>query len=270
MAAIASSRTGFLNGTTSGWAARSLFVVAPNLYAVVLDTAATKIRVWKGTGDGVWTEQDSADAPTHTGATNSYDAAVPLTLNGFIYVAYRTATNTVRVRRFNTGTDQWETADVGAANATTAADATLPIRVAVRSDGDVLLLYKDTGTSDVFWTRYEGSSWAAGAAVGVGTAHPLDLVMTGNSDMAHAYYFDTAANDLTNRSISSANALGTEADIDATSDPLFSNFGGYVNDAGTHRHCQPGYRRRVRLPPFDIGYRAVLYAGSQPQPGYRH
>jgi hypothetical protein len=89
MAAIASSRTGFLNGTTSGWAARSLFTVGVQLYAVVLDTAGNKIRVHKSIGDGTWTEQDSADAPTHSGNTSSYDAAMPLSGTGAGFILYQ-------------------------------------------------------------------------------------------------------------------------------------------------------------------------------------
>jgi hypothetical protein len=233
VAALSNHRTGHLNGTTSGWAARCLFSVAPNLYLVALDRATPKVRVYKGTGDGTWTEQDSADAPAHTGADASYDAW--LHTNGFIYVAYRTATNTVRVRRFDTATDQWETTDIGAANATTAADATFALSVGVRSDGDVLLIYRDTGTSDIFWTRYEGVSWAAGAAVLAGTYAPLYLLPTDNSDTMHVFGYDTAANDLTQRGISNANALLTEGDIDATGLLTFSQFAGYVNDAGVHR-----------------------------------
>jgi hypothetical protein len=236
--AIASTKLGRLNGTTDGWCAKGLIPVSNSLYLVLLDTATTKIRVYKSTFGGAFAEQDSADAPTHSGVNDSYDASTPLTLNGFIYVAYRTAVNTVRVRRFNTGTDQWETADVGAANATTAAHATFNIRVGVRSDGDVLLVYRDLSTSDVFWTRYEGSSWAAGAAVLAGTYAPLDLLMTDNSDMAHVFGYDTAANDHTQRSISNANALGTEGDLDATASLTINSVAGYVNDSGTHRIAQ--------------------------------
>jgi hypothetical protein len=232
---ISATKIGRLNGTTDGWCAKGLIPVSNSLYLVLLDTATTKIRVYKSTFGGAFAEQDSADAPTHSGVNDSFDARTPVTLNGFIYVAYRTAVNTVRVRRFDTGTDQWETADVGAANATTAAHATFNIRVGIRSDGDVLLVYRDLSTSDVFWTRYEGSTWAAGAAVLAGTYAPLDLLMTGNSDMAHVFGYDTGANDHTQRSIDSANALGTEGDIDATSSLLLNNVAGYVNDGGTHR-----------------------------------
>src|SRR5215211_2011651 len=120
MAAIASSRQGWLNGTTSGWNARSLFAMADNtLYAVVLDTATSKIRVHSGTGNGTWTERDSANAPTNSGATHSYSAW----MNGaetFLYIVYHTATTTIRVRRFNLSTNVWETTDIGAANISTA------------------------------------------------------------------------------------------------------------------------------------------------------
>ena len=238
--AISNARNGYINGTTSGWVARSLFAVGNNLYAVVLNTSAVLIEVHKSTDGGVtWTEQDSSNSRSHSGATHSYDANMPLsgTTTDLIYVAYRTATNTIRVRTFSTTTDTWAGSDVGGADASTTANFNFGIGVAVRSDNDVLLLFRDNN-DDVAYRRYEGSSWAASATLNTTqTSIPLSLTMTGNSDMAHALYFEQVNNDISTRSIDSSNTLGTHGDLDATAlaGPIYSSFMGYVNDGGTHR-----------------------------------
>src|SRR5687768_13793362 len=188
--AIFNSRTGYKNGTSSGYAANSLFSVGTALYAVVVDTSAVKIRVHKSTNGGsTWTELDSTNAPTHSGATHSYDAAKPLSgaSSHFIYVAYRTAINTVRIRRFNTTTDAWETSDIGTARTDIAAD--FPVRFSVRSDGDILLVYRRASDGWAFMERWEGSSWTA-TAVRFLANRILSTVMTTNSDRMHIFRED--------------------------------------------------------------------------------
>jgi len=237
--AISNARTGYINGTTSGWVARSLFSVGDNLYAVVLNTSASLIEVHKSTDGGVtWTEQDSSDSLSHSNAAHSYDANVPYTSNGYIYVAYRTATNTVRVRRFDTSTDTWESTDIGSADASTTAHSDFGIALAVRSDGDVILVYRNSSNNDLYHRIYEGSSWAAQVAIHTSnTSIPLSIVMTDNSDMAHVFFYEETASDFTQRSIDSSNTLGTVGDLDSSvsTTRLLSSFGGYVNDGGTHR-----------------------------------
>jgi len=239
--AITNARNGYINGTTSGWTARSLFAVGNDWYAVVLNTSAVLIEVHKSTDGGVtWTEMDSGDSLGHSGATHSYDANMPLSGSStdFIYVAYRTATNTVRVRRFDTSTDTWESTDIGSADASTTAHSDFGLGLAIRSDDDVILVYRNSSDNDLYHRIYEGSSWAAQVAIHTtNTSIPLSITMTGNSDMAHVLFFESTANDITQCSIDNANTLGTSADIDATAlaGPIYSSFMGYVNDGGTHR-----------------------------------
>lgn len=239
--AITNARNGYINGTTSGWVARSLFSVGSDLYAVVLNTSAVLIEVHKSTDYGAtWTEQDSSNSLSHAGATYSYDANMPLsgTETEFIYVAYRTATNTVRVRRFDTSADTWESTDIDAADATTAAHSDFGLGIAIRSDNDVILGYRNSSTNDTAYTVYEGTNWAAGVNVHTtNTSILMSVTMTGNSDMCHFLFFESTANDLTQRSLDNTNALGTVGDLDASAmtGPLYSGFMSYVNDGGTHR-----------------------------------
>jgi len=235
--AISNARNGYINGTTSGWVARSLFPVGNDWYAVVLNTSAVLIEVHKSTDGGVtFTEQDSSNSLGHSGATHSYDAWLDGTN---LHILYRPtgATNTLRVRIFDTTTDTHAGSDVGGADASTTANSDFGVGVTVRSDGDVLVFFRD-GTNDVAYRRYEGSSWAAAAQLNTTqTSIPLSITMTGNSDMAHALYFEQVNNDISNRSIDSSNTLGTHGDLDATAlaGPIYSSFMGYVNDGGTHR-----------------------------------
>lgn len=237
MAAITNARTGYRNGTTSGWSARSLHGVGDDLYAVVLDTSAVKIRVYKGTGDGTWTEQDSANAVSHTNAVHSYDSAMPLsgTGAGYIYIAYRTATNTVRVRRFNTATDTWEGSDVGGADATTTAREFFTVRIAIRSDGDVLVVYKHSTSNDTWIVRYEGSSWSSPAAVlQFAWNHVLDVALTG-SDLGHIIVWDESNNQFFYYSYSSTNSKGLQTTVGSFPSAMRSSIWGYVNHGGTER-----------------------------------
>ena len=240
MPAIQQARTGYLNGTTDGWSARSLFYLNNAWWLVALDTANTKIRVYKSLDGSSWGEQDTANALSHTGNTHSYNAGVPLsgTNASKIHVAYRTATNTIRVRRFDTSTGLWESTDVGSANATTVARETHNVVIGIRSDNDVIVGYRSSITNDFYYVRYEGSSWSAAQTIyTTNTSVPLDLVMTANSDMCHFFWYVQTANDLICRSLDGANALGTTTTIDATVSTVvqWAGFGGYVNDAGTHR-----------------------------------
>ncbi|HRA49321.1 MAG TPA: hypothetical protein PK819_14710, partial [Thermomicrobiales bacterium] len=241
--ALSGHRTGYLNGTTSGWVARSVFWYGSNWYLVALDTSAVKIRVYKSPDGLTWTEQDASNALSHSGATDSYDVGMPLsgTSAGKLHIAYRTATNTVRVQIFDMATDTFAGTDVGGANASTVVAADFGMSVAVRSDGDVLVLMRNNSNSDIYVLRYEGSSWASTTINTTNTSIPLDLCMTGNSDMAHILWYENVSFDWTTRSISNANALGTVTDIDSSvmTTPIFGSTMGYVNDGGTHRLIAP-------------------------------
>jgi hypothetical protein len=238
--AISNARNGYINGTTSGWVARSLFNVGDTLYAVVLNTSAVVIEVHKSTDGGVtWTEQDSGDSLAHSGATHSYDANMPLSGSeaGFIYVAYRTASTTVRVRRFDTSTDTWEATDLGSANASTVVQSDFGMGLVVRSNGDVVILYRNSTNQDTYITKYESGAWSISTVRTTATTVALCATMTANSDMAHLMIHETTNGDVHHRSVDSGSSLGTIGTLDATSITTiwYSSFMGYVNDGGTHR-----------------------------------
>lgn len=243
MTAISSSRTGYISGTTSGWAAKPLHGIgSTNLYAVVLDTSAVKIRVYKGTGDGTWTEQDSANAVSHSGALHSYSSGAPLTANGYIYVLYRTATSTLRVRRFDTTTDTWETSDVGSADAATTAHPDYGVSVDVRSDGDVIVAYRDNsgGAADtrIVHTRWEGTSWNAPTdSTGTSSDWNVQGSLISTTDQVIWFMFDNAASDESTQGLTAANGFvaGFAFDQDTSAGRLFAAHPGYVLDGATHR-----------------------------------
>jgi len=232
MAAISNSRTGRKNGTTNGWSARALHWLNNAWYLVVLDTSAVKIRVYKGTDGSTWTEQDSADALTHSANTASYGVGNDGT---DLFICYHTATNTVRTRKFLTGTDQWDTADVGAANMMTLCGPDYNKSVAIRSDGDVIVYLYQTNVTRGQIYRYEGSSWGQ-TSPDATTGYPLDFVMTASSDMAQFVFVNSGTTDLRNRSLTSANSGGAgSVSVDNSITNMFCAQMGYINDGGTHR-----------------------------------
>jgi len=235
--AISNARNGYINGSTSGWVARSLFVAPTGeRFALVASTSSNVLEMYEHNYDGTFTLLDGSNSPAHSNSAHSYDGNVPYTWNGYIYAARRSATNTVRVTRFDTSTKTWESTDIGAANASTTVHADFGIGVAIRSDGDVILGYRDTASNDIYYTRYEGSTWSSETNVhSSNTSILLSLTMTGNSDLAHFWFYEQTATDVTCRSIDSSNTLGTTQDADLSVSAMFSQFMGYVNDGGTHR-----------------------------------
>jgi hypothetical protein len=208
---IASNAT--IGSATS--AARSAWATASALYVVVADIATSKHRVYKSTDGTTWTEQDAADAPAFNISTSSTWLA-----GGYLYLVYFTAINTLRVRRFNTSTDSWETADIGAADITTAASNAHSVRVVVRSDGDVIVFYRNSTDSDVYYARYEGVSWTAVAVHTTNTSAPQDATID-SSDRTYFFFHEETANDASVRTLDSANTLGTQGDLDAAAHATF-------------------------------------------------
>jgi hypothetical protein len=191
------------------WSARSAFATGSAFYILVQDTSDAGIEVWKSTNGTTWTQHDSSDEPTNFSATHPYGAY--LHSDGYIYVVYFTgATSTIRVIRFDTGTDQWETSTIGG-NISTAAVNTANVRVVCRSDNDIIVGYAES--TNVRYARWEGSSWTS-ASVGAATAMH-DAVINTATDYIYFTYADTGAADETYRSLEpAANVLGTATDVD--------------------------------------------------------
>lgn len=211
MAAVTVSTTTRI-GSAGNWMAKCLFAKGTDLYLVVQDTGATpKVRVLKSTDAGAtWTEQDSANNKAVTTATSAYSACLA---GGVIYVVYGTGANTLTVAKFDTATDLWTTSVPGNPS-TTAQRDTYSVRVAVRSDGDVLVGVENASSVLVI-ARYEGASWASDTMQSGALARPQELVVD-SQDIATLFWAESTVNDHSLNTLSAANAVGTAQDIDAT------------------------------------------------------
>jgi hypothetical protein len=180
-------------------------------YVLVLGDDA-KLHVYKSTDGTTWTEQDSADAPTVHDATYPYSGH---RAGSFIYTIRFTAANTVRVRRFDCSSDQWETTDTPASDAYTSANNTRSVRVVEHSDGDIVVLVKDSGNADVAYRVWNGGSWGSATTVTGADGNPLDMPLMVNGHVL-MYIQDTAGDDATYRTLSSGSAQGTATDFDVS------------------------------------------------------
>jgi hypothetical protein len=237
--AISGVRQAFLNGVTSGWSA----FVGPyeangHLYAPLLNVSTLKLEMYKWTaGTGTPAVVDSANSPTHTGAAHSYTSGKPSSgaSSHLVHVARRSATNTVRVRRFNLTTELWEAADVASADATTIAHTDFGMTLGVRSDGDIVLYFRGSVSNDTTNERWEGTTWSAPTVVyATQTSYPLGILVE-NSDQALNYIYVMTSNDLVVEPLNSASTRGTQANVDTTMTQTYFGQPGYVNDGGTHR-----------------------------------
>jgi hypothetical protein len=234
------------------WSARAAFAVGGAFYVVAQDTGASpRVRVYKSADGTSWAEQDAADAPAVAGATGAFSAA---SSGGFLYVASNTTGTTGGVRRYDTTTDAWETSDLGSGFGTNV-DFARPIRVAVRSDGDVVVAYSATATGNLVYSRYEGTTWTTNVSVMAAASILADAVLMGSDRVLFAFA-DTAAADTTYRTLDAANALGTTTDFDnaAHATPLRGSAGVAFSD---------GTNDKVAVLGRDSGGELDLYHGIQ-------
>jgi hypothetical protein len=193
-----------------------LFEQTTELYSVVQDTGATpKVRVVKAdsaTAPTSFTEQDSANNKTITNVDFPFSSWLDNV--GQIHAIVFTATNTITHYVFDTDTDQWAT---GNGNATTVASNIRPIRIVVRSDGDVLIFFTSSAdTADLGWTRWEPSAWTV-AATGILSAsstnanHFVDAGID-STDRAWVHYVGHTGASFY-KTIDSANTVGGGAQV---------------------------------------------------------
>jgi hypothetical protein len=238
--AISGVRFALLNGATNGWTADvGPYEANGHRYAPLLNTSTLKIEMYKWTnGTGTPAVVDSANSPTHTGATHSYGSGKPITgaSSHLVHVARRTATNTIRIRRFNLNTEVWEAADVGPADATTIAHTDFNVTVGVRSDGDILLYWRGSISNDCTYSRWEGASWAAPQVTfATQTSYPMGTFVTGDADQAFTFMYVNTNNDVILEPLNNANTRGTQGTIDATASQSYRSMPGYALDGATHR-----------------------------------
>lgn len=93
--------------------------------------------------------------------------------------------------------------------------------IAVRSDGDVVVLYTGLNSTKTNWLTYysrrEGGSWTRGIQVptSVTQTQVAGVAVLGASDLTHFFWSDRADNQVEHRSLSSANSLGTVSVVDS-------------------------------------------------------
>jgi hypothetical protein len=214
-------------------------------YVVGLDSSLKRLFVWKTTGDPTtltnWSAQD-------TGITyNSEIKSIWAVLDGTdIHVSAQIAVafdgtsgkGYLAYSVFDTTTDTWsilrEEVDDGYNNNI---PGHLACSIGLRSDGDVIILYTATSTANgsVNYARRESGVWTNNQIVRtVGTA---GVLVMGASDRAHFFYTEGSQTDLYHRALNSANALQTEADVDASvSGSIFHHTGrgiSYVDNGNT-------------------------------------
>lgn len=111
---------------------------------------------------------------------------------------------------FNTGSDTWTTADETVDASTSGSDDAKGCSIALRSDGDVIVIYHDAGVS---WGREEGAGWTTSA---LGEAFTIPGVLVkGSSDRIHALYMRPTGTEILSRTIRSDNSLSTETQAHA-------------------------------------------------------
>lgn len=153
---------------------------------------------------------------------------------------------------FDTSTDSWTTTVETIQDTKNVVDAEASISIAVRSDGDIIVLYSGTADSDmgndyqrVDYARKE-ASWTVGIDVGGTSPVTQDrwgsVIVRGSADNMHFFWTDEQeTNESRGRSLSSTNSLSTVRDFDLTSSPLAHSWvpGVAWNDSGTWRITVP-------------------------------
>lgn len=196
---------------------------APNqaIYLAIMDTASpNRIQVFKATDPtSSFSAQDSGNRPTVIEFETMWSY---LSGSEIHIVDLDSIGGSVRYHVFDTSSDTWttinETVEILKDNP---AAANVSVSIAVRSDGDKIVLYngdidKDMGQSfeRVDYARKEGSTWTFGIDVG-GTSPAAEdrtgsVLVRGSVDNMHFFWINPGISaPLAGRSLASNNTLGT-------------------------------------------------------------
>lgn len=233
---------------------------APNqaIYVVLLDsTDVDQIEVYKATDPtSSFAIQDAANGP---------DTASGISVRSFwcyisgseIHIAEAETTSggiDMSYHVFDTASDTWTTTNETIENIKNVSQSR-SASIAVRSDGDVIVLYNGDTDSDmgqpferVDYARKEGSTWTFGIDVG-GTSPAAEnrhgsVLVRGSADNMHFFWTNhEVTNEFQARSLSGTNSLSTtrtsdEMDVLAPIDHSFAP-GIFWDDAGTLRIAVP-------------------------------
>lgn len=225
---------------------------APNqqIYLVLLETTGGTAEVYMATDPTAsFAAQDTSNNPTQD----------PITMWAYLSgseIHLVTITNNfpeIKYHVFDTASDTWTTTNEAVDDVKNYTDANLAASVAVRSDGDVILLYTADPDADmgndfarVDYARREASSWTIG--VDVGGTSPANInrvggiLVRGSVDNMHFFWTFAGTNELQARSLDSANSLGATRVLDQSTNVGTTHkwtAGISWNDAGTWRIIVP-------------------------------
>ena len=209
-------------------------------YTILMHQASnTRFAVYKTTGDpndqGTW----AVVASSEIDFTDEVYSLWAVKDGTHIHIVTQEAvTGRVAYHDFNTGTDTWTTENEQIDASTSAADDEMGCSIALRSDGDVVVIYSEDSATGVQWAREEGAGWTL-ADLGGSDTHAGVLVL-GSSDRIHALYVDFSALDVQSRTIRSDNSLSTETQAHADVNVLHGVGPGIsYDDGGTQRVRAP-------------------------------
>jgi hypothetical protein len=194
-------------------------------YVVGLDSSLKRIFVWKTTGDPTvltnWSAQDRG-LTTNPGEIKSIWAVLDGTDIHIAISKISSLTNSTSPASlsqycvFDTSTDTWST-ELEGINITAHSGNTserMAVSIVVRSDGDVVALHGAFGTA--YYSIRESGSWGARISAFGGSSTPrAGIAVLGASDRTHFFSYDDTNDTIDHRSLSSANALDTQSEVDA-------------------------------------------------------
>ena len=227
---------------------------APNqaIY-VITERTSTGVSVYKATDPtDSFARQDDAGAPS-TG--EDYRSAwCYLSGSGIHIVTAGVTIIEIQYHVFDTASDTWTTTNEKVEDIKNAPlNANLSSSVAVRSDGDVIVLYTGDTDSDmgtaferVDYARKEGSTWTAGVDVG-GTSPAAEdrigsILVRGSADNMHFFWTnEDVTNEFQARSLDSGNTRSTTRTSDEMTTPIAHTFAPGISweDGATWRVAVP-------------------------------
>lgn len=229
---------------------------APNQAVyVILNRTGNSVSAWKAIDPtDSFTRQDDAGAPsTHT---NAFSVWCYLSGSEIHVVSSDTVTPALLYHVFDTASDTWTTTDETIEDIKDVANlADLSCSIAVRSDGDKVVLYAGDQDNDMGnpYDRVDaavktGASWNVG--IDVGGVSPAaenrrgSVLVRGSADNMHFFWTNSdVTNEFQARSMNSVDSLGAIRTSDEMTTPFVHTFGPGVawDDAGTWRIAVPFY-----------------------------
>ncbi len=232
---------------------------APNqqYYLALLESGTNKPQIFMATDPtSSFTAQDASNRPTV--GTNMVSLWAYLS-GSEIHIT--TATNEFsspenKYHVFDTSSDTWTTTDEEIDDTKDVGSAFASCSIAIRSDGDVIVLYNGNPDADmgnpyqrVDYAREEGAGWTVGIDVG-GTSPVTEnrigsVIVRGSGDNMHFFWQnDDVTNELHGRSLDNANNLSTTRSFELQTASLTGNEhvwcpGIAWDDAGTWRIVVP-------------------------------